>query len=347
MSLDKLPIPGFCRFQEADKWTYQIDYGQLFEVASVFRDKFGVGSIAANQPRINLLLIDTQKDFTLKEGSLYVGGRSGEGAIEDSKRTAAFIYENLKYIYNIYSSYDTHTALQIFFPTFWETSKGEPVEAHTVITSKDLRDGKYRPNAELAHLCSDNADYLMNYAVNYCERLELAGKYQLYIWPFHCIVGSEGHSMNGIIQEAVTFHSFARRSQTCFEMKGTNPWTENYSVFSPEVLYDHDGQSLGSRNSDLFDELFKSDVLVIAGQALSHCLSSSVDDLIEEAAVRNPKFLEKIYLLEDCMSAVVVPGVADFTPQAETAIKRYKNLGINIVQSNQPIKQWPGISKLI
>ena len=70
MSLDKLPIPGFCRFQEADKWTYQIDYGQLFEVASVFRDKFGVGSIAANQPRINLLLIDTQKDFTLKEGSL-------------------------------------------------------------------------------------------------------------------------------------------------------------------------------------------------------------------------------------------------------------------------------------
>ena len=153
--------------------------------------------------------------------------------------------------------------------------------------------------------------------------------------------------MNGIIQEAVTFHSFTRSSQTHFEIKGTNPLTENYSVFSPEVMFDHQGQQIGNRNSDLFDQLFQSEVLIIAGQALSHCLSSSVDDLIEEAQLRSPRFLKKIYLLEDCMSSVVVPGVADFTPQAEKALNRYKSLGINIVRSNQPIKHWPGISKLI
>jgi hypothetical protein len=48
------------------------------------------------------------------------------------------------------------------------------------------------------------------------------------------------------------------------------------------------------------------------------------------------------------MSAVTVPDgaggfVADFTPQAEAALQRFADAGMNLVRSTDPIAAWPGI----
>ncbi len=53
------------------------------------------------QHNVHLLLIDVQKDFCFPEGSLYVAGRSGRGAIDDSRRIAEFVYRNLGAITDI------------------------------------------------------------------------------------------------------------------------------------------------------------------------------------------------------------------------------------------------------
>ncbi|MHC5830176.1 MAG: isochorismatase, partial [Nostoc sp.] len=44
-----------------------------------------------------------------------------------------------------------------------------------------------------------------------------------------------------------------------------------------------------------------------------------------------------IYLLEDCTSPVVVPGVVDYTEQADAAFTRFAEAGMHIVKSIEPI----------
>jgi len=69
----------------------------------------------------------------------------------------------------------------------------------------------------------------------------------------------------------------------------------------------------------------------------------TIDDLLTEVKARNPKLVEKVYLLEDCTSPVVVPGVVDFTDQAEAAFQRFADAGMHVVRSTDPIDKWPGV----
>jgi len=56
--------------------------------------------------------------------------------------------------------------------------------------------------------------------------------------------------------------------------------------------------------------------------------------------------VEKVYLLEDCTSPVVVPGVVDYTEKADTAFKRFEDAGMHVVRSTDPFETWPGIKQL-
>ena len=109
------------------------------------------------------------------------------------------------------------------------------------------------------------------------------------------------------MHEARLFHAFARGAQSWVEMKGGNPLTENYSVLGPEVLSRFDGQPLAQRNTQFVQTLLAADAVVIAGQAASHCVKSTIDDLLDEIAAADSKLAKKVYLVTDCMSAVTVP----------------------------------------
>jgi hypothetical protein len=47
--------------------------------------------------------------------------------------------------------------------------------------------------------------------------------------------------------------------------------------------------------------------------------------------------------LEDCTSPVVVPGVVDYTDQADAAFQRFAGAGMHLIRSDQPIASWPGL----
>jgi nicotinamidase-related amidase len=49
-----------------------------------------------------------------------------------------------------------------------------------------------------------------------------------------------------------------------------------------------------------------------------------------------------MYLLEDCTSPVVVPGVVDYTEEANQAVRRFAAAGMHVVRSTDPIATWPG-----
>jgi hypothetical protein len=41
---------------------------------------------------------------------------------------------------------------------------------------------------------------------------------------------------------------------------------------------------------------------------------------------------------------VVIPGVADYTDQAEAAFKRFSDAGMHVISSSDPIESLPGIA---
>ena len=54
---------------------------------------------------------------------------------------------------------------------------------------------------------------------------------------------------------------------------------------------------------------------MIASQAKSHCVAWTIDDLLSSRLLLERGLVEKVYLLEDCTSPVVVPGAVDYTDE--------------------------------
>jgi nicotinamidase-related amidase len=55
----------------------------------------------------------------------------------------------------------------------------------------------------------------------------------------------------------------------------------------------------------------------------------------------------KVYLLEDCSSPVVVPGVVDYTDEADAAFARFADAGMHVVRSTEPMESWPGLGAAV
>lgn len=350
--IPELPVPEFYDPAHAGRFDYSPDQHRLLGEATRWRRLHGLRPAAEDRRRVVLLLIDEQKDFCFPEGSLFVGGRSGRGAIVDSDRVARFVHRNLGTITEVVCTMDTHDPFQVFFASFWVDAAGEPLSPHREVTAEDVRAGRARPHPALAApLAGGDLGWLTRQALFYCEELERRGRYRLYLWPPHCLLGSAGHALAGVVHEARLFHAFARLAPDPVETKGAHPLTENYSALSPEVLLRHDGPPLASRNEGLVRRLVAADAVIVAGQAASHCVAATVDDLLAAVRAADPARAGRVYLLRDCMSAVAVPDparpgrfLADFTPQAEAALARFQEAGMHVVRSSEPVASWPGFT---
>ncbi len=347
--MTRLPLPDHYKPAHAREAAYSPEPGKLLAAALAWRARHGLAPAAQDARRIVLLLIDVQRDFCFPQGSLYVGGRTGDGAMADSDRIARFIYAQLPQLSEVICTLDTHLPHQIFFPAFWRDPEGRPPAPHREVTSQQVLDGELTPAPELAAwLCAGDQDWLRRQAAFYCAELERAGKYRLYLWPEHCLLGGEGHLLAGVLQEARLFHAFARGAANSLESKGQHPLTENYSVLAPEVLACHDGGALSTRNTAFVERLLQADKLIIAGQAASHCVKSSIEDLLSEIQAHDPGRTRDVYILRDGMSSVVVPDAEkpggflfDFTPEADAALARFEAAGMHLVETSTPIEQWP------
>lgn len=335
-----LPIPEFFdRASVGQVW--RVPYQQRAIDAEAWAKQHGLKPAAQDSMRICLLAIDVQNTFCIPDFELFVGGRSGNGAINDNARLCEFIYRNLESITEIAPTMDTHTAMQIFHPIFWINESCEhPIPSATQITFEDVQNGVWKVNPAIAFSLQRDYAALSDHAVHYTKQLTDEGKYPLTVWAYHSMLGGIGHALVSAFEEACFFHCIARSSQTNFEIKGNNPLTENYSVLSPEVLTTIGGELIAQKNSPLIDKLLKFDAVIISGQAKSHCVAWTIDDLLTEIQVYDPSLAQKVYLLEDCTSAVVVPGVIDYTEQADVAFDRFAAAGMHRVKSTDRMSDW-------
>ncbi|HZC28941.1 MAG TPA: hypothetical protein VE269_04310 [Gaiellaceae bacterium] len=337
----ELPLPNhFDPGRVGDVW--RVPYEDRAREARAWAQQHGVRPAADDAFRLCLLAVDVQNTFCIPEFELFVAGRSGTGAVDDNRRLCEFVYRNLGEITQILPSLDTHRAMQVFHAIWLVDEHGDHPPPFTLVSAEDVATGRWRVNVDVADALGLDADYAERHLVHYTQRLAEGGKYDLTIWPYHALLGGIGHALVSAVEEAVFFHSIARYSQPDFQVKGDNPLTEHYSMLGPEVTEGPDGGRLGGKNAELIKKLLSFDAVVVAGEAKSHCLAWTIDDLLEHDEVRE-RLAHRTYLLEDCTSPVVVAGAVDYTDEADAAFERYAAAGMHVVRSTEPITSWPGM----
>jgi len=343
MARREFPVPPhFDPDRVGEVW--RVPYEGRAREAAHWAEQHKIRPAADDRFRICVVAVDVQNTFCIPGHELYVGGRSGTGAVDDNRRLCEFIYRNIGVITAICPTMDTHHAMQIFHAIYLVDDKGEHPAPFTLVSGEDVRKGTWRFNPALSHGLQVDEDYGRRQLMHYTRTLKKSGKYDLTIWPYHAMLGGIGHALVSAVEEAIFFHGMARYSQPDFHVKGDNPFTEHYSVIGPEVLEGPEGEPIARKSDKFFKKLEQFDAVLIAGQAKSHCVAWTIDDLLQEVLAKDRSLVEKAYLLEDCTSPVVVPGVIDYSDQADAAFRRFADAGMHVVRSTDPIDSWPGIA---
>src|SRR5687768_17182210 len=115
--MTKLPLPEFFNPNRVGE-IWKVDYAARAEDGRKYALQHDLKPASASKENIALLLIDVQNTFCMPGFELFVGGRSGTGAVDDNVRLCEFIYRNLGTITQIVPTLDTHSPLQIFHAAF-------------------------------------------------------------------------------------------------------------------------------------------------------------------------------------------------------------------------------------
>jgi len=328
-----LPIPSFFNSNQVGK-VWRVPYEERAKQAAEWAVQNRLRHADADKKRNWLLLVDVQNTFCIPGFELFVAGRSGLGAVEDNIRLCQFIYRNLGVITNISATMDTHLLQQVFHSIFFVDKDANHPAPYSNIQSSELEMGKWKFNPALAPRFGITPEYGQEMMIHYAGELEKKGKYALTIWPYHAMLGGIGHALVSAVEEAIFFHALVRGVQPAFEVKGDKPFTEHYSVIGPEVTRGPKGETLGEHNAKFIETLIQVDKLVIAGQAKSHCVAWTISDLLDDINSIDKSLVDKVYLLEDCTSPVVVPG-ADFTDVGNEAFEKFRKAGMHLVRSTE------------
>lgn len=336
---ENLPLPPHFRADLVDQ-VRRIDYSSLAQAARFWRTAHSIEPASRDQERTCLLLIDLQNTFCIPGFELFVGGTDGRGAAEDCRRLCEFIYRNLSRLTQVAATLDSHTLFQIFHPDFLVGPDGAPPLPYTRVTSEDIRRQRWTAHPEVSRILGLQPEAVQQYLDHYASSLERGGRFAWTIWPYHAIQGGIGNALVSSIEEALVFHSFCRFSPARIELKGNLRLSEHYSALGPEVRGSPEDEPDLAGRSDLVDFLAGFDRLVVAGEAKSHCVAWTVQDLLD-----CPRFgmarASSIYLLRDCTSPVVVPGGPDYAEEAEAAFQSFSEAGAHLVESTLPMQDWP------
>ncbi len=337
MGREELPVPPhFDPSRVAQVWP--VPYGERAAEAERFARLHRIPPAAEDEARVALFLIDCQNTFCTPGFELVV-----PGAPEDTRRLAEFLYRNLHRISEVIATLDTHRAAQIFHPAFLLDQEGDHPAPYTVISAHEVEQGRFQVDPSACRALGIDPGFGQRHLLHYTRTLEQGGKYRLTVWPYHAMLGSVGHALVAAAEEAIFFHSLARRTRPDLRLKGTSPLTERYSALGPEVTTGPDGEEIDRRDQELVEKLLSFDVIIVAGQAKSHCVAWTVEDLLRDLG----GLADRVYLLEDCTSPVVVPGVVDYSEEANAAFRRFAEAGMHVVRSTEPMERWPGIAATV
>jgi len=116
-----------------------------------------------------------------------------------------------------------------------------------------------------------------------------------------------------------------------YVVKGTNAFTEHYGALMAEVPDPSDPAT--GLNTALLDILAEADFVAIAGEALSHCVKSTVTQIADNLG---DEYAQKFYILTDCSSTIPKVGNGpDFPAITEAWLKDMEKRGMTLTTSEK------------
>lgn len=236
--------------------------------------------------KVHLVIIDPQNDFMDSPGAAL----PVSGANADMDRMAAFVTKYGNKISDIHITLDSHQAIDIAHPVWWvHAQTRNAIRPFTLITEKEIVTETYTTR---------NPDQF-DRSLDYVQQLERSGKYNLLIWPPHCLIGTWGHAIQENLMTAIYKWQTDNYRMVDYVIKGANPYTEHYGAIMAEVPDSQDPST--QLNEKLLLSLREADTILVGGEALSHCVKQTVDQLISNIGFEH---IHKIVLLTDTTSAV-------------------------------------------
>jgi len=271
---------------------------------------------------LRLLIVDPQNDFCATDPATRHAGHHPalpvNGADADIRRLARAIDTLGPRLNHIAITLDSHAERDIAHPTFWQTASGGEVAPFTPISADDLAAGHFQPR--------DPAD--LPRARQYVAALEASGRYGLMVWPVHCVVDTWGHAIHAAVETASQRWFEQTGQQVYVVRKGLNPYTEHYSALQAEVPDPGDPDT--QCNIDLLRWATDAGQLLIAGEASSHCVRATMEDLLAQGG---PDFAQRITLLIDCTSPV-----AGFERMHNEFLERMRIAGVQLQRSQDVVE---------
>lgn len=253
-----------------------------------------------------LLVIDPQVDFMdLPQSALPV-----PGANADMDRVAAWLQASGPEVQDVVVTLDTHELLDIAHPLFWKDAEGRTPAPFTQVSFAQVLVG------DLVPANPNDRDRVLSYL----QRLEGQRKYRHMIWPAHCLIGTAGHAVQPALIDAIHGWEAAAGKPAMRVLKGQNRYTEHYSAVRAEVVDERDPGT--DTNFKLLSRLDRADRILVAGEALSHCVRATVTDILYRSDRRAADVAKKLVLFRDATSSV--PG---FENQGEEFVEMLKQLG--------------------
>lgn len=280
-------------------------------------------------PSVHLLVIDPQYDFMDNPDSAL----AVPGANADMTRLAAMVDRLGDRLDDVHVTLDSHHLVDVGHPTMWVGADGiTPPDPFTAILSDDIRNGIWTPRFANAKPPALGGETVKEYMLHYSSTLEEQGSYLLMVWTVHCLIGSRGHAVQDDLMAALNRWAAGNFANVNFVTKGTNPWTEHYGALMAEVPMPNDPST--GLNTRLLETVEAADMLVVAGEAWTHCFKTSVTQIVDNI---DPRLLRKIHVLTDCTSPIpAVPGggpALDFPAQAKQWQDDMVARGMNLTTS--------------
>lgn len=262
-----------------------------------------------------LLIIDPQNCFMdIKGAPLPVAG-----ADADMNRLAALVMGDAEKFDAIFVSLDTHPVDHIAHAVRWVNWEGKHPDPFTIISYDDVLHGVWR--------ATNPADQA--WQLEYTRLLAKTSGRAVCIWPVHGQEGMWEHRVHDGLMHALGHFEYVTDHKVRYYKKGMARDTEQYGLFAADVPLHGDASTY--LNTALIDEIDAFDEKLIAGEASSHCVMDSFNQIGAHVGMDR---IHTYTLIDDCMSPVGrVPDGPDFPRLASEWQMEMAKLGVNLIDA--------------
>lgn len=268
--------------------------------------------------KVHLLVIDGQNGFMDDPANTELPVL---GAVADMQRIARFVKKNGNRLQEIHATLDCHQEVHIAHPCWHLDQNGNHPQPFTIITAADYRAGIWQARTPA----------LTKYTLQYAESLERSGKFLICVWPPHCRIGTWGNNLQADFDGEIRNWAIKRFATINYVTKGSNPLTEHYGALMAEVPDPSDPSTM--LNTQVIQMLQSADVVLVGGEALSHCVRATVTQVAENIGVEH---VRKFHIVRDWTSPVpAIPNGPDFPRIAEEWLSDMERLGMTVTTSDR------------